>query len=236
MDAWKKREENLIDLCDVKKDASYLDCGFSDGDLTLKVSKKIKTKKIYGIDVDPNYLKMAKKKGINAFYGNLNEKLPLEDETFDVITAIEVIEHLYNTDTFLKELFRICKKNGHVIIGTENLASWHNIFALVLGFQPSTGPWISDFYSIGFHPLHHKHLEIVRKKKRLSLVDKHVNEVDKHINVMTRDALRKLCVAHGFTIENEKALGFYPFTGFIADALAKLDKQHALTIILKLRK
>ena len=235
MDTWGKRERNVLDLCDVKRNASYLDCGFSDGNLTLKVSGKIETKKIYGIDVDPNYLRMAKKKGINALYGNLNEKLPFKNETFDVITAIEVIEHLHNTDMFVKELFRICKKGGHVIIGTENLASWHNIFALILGFQPSTGPWISDFYSIGFYPLRQKHIEILKKKKQLSLVDKHASE-DKHINVMTRDALRKLCVAYGFTIEGEKTSGFYPFSGFISDALAKLDKRHALTVVLKLRK
>lgn len=47
-----------------------------------------------------------------------------------------VIEHLFDTDNFVSESFRILKPGGYTIVSTVNLASWHNIFALILGYQP----------------------------------------------------------------------------------------------------
>lgn len=226
--AKEKRSSNLKTLCELNKDALYLDCGCSDGKLTMSLAKKIKTKKIFGIDVDQKAIKLSKKKGIEVISGDLNRTMPFKEETFDVITAVEVIEHLYDTDTFIKELYRVCKKGGYVLIATENLASWHNIFALMLGMQPSTGPNISNYYPVGFHPLYKKHLENAPKSD--------VWNSDKHINVITRDALRKLCHAYGFKIEEEKSSGFYPFSGRISDLFANIDKNHALTVLLKLRK
>ena len=139
-----------------------------------------------------------------------------------------MIEHLYNSDVFVSEIYRILKKGGYAIIGTENLASWHNIFALIFGLQPSTGPHISDIYPIGFHPLCYKQTKGIEKGKKWN--------TDKHINVGTRKALIKLFTYHGFEIEKEKPSGFYPFPGKLSDFFARIDSSHALTILIKLRK
>lgn len=224
----QRREKNLIDLLEKNEQAVYLDCGIGNGVLTLEAAREIGTKNIFGIDRDLQYIKVARKREIEAVKGDLNESIPFQDNTFDVITAIEVIEHLHNTDHFLSELYRVLKKEGYAIIGTENLASWHNIFSLILGLQPSTGPHISDYYSIGFHPLEEKHTPSLKKGEKWNK--------DKHINVVTRNALIKLIKLHGFEILDEKPSGFYPFGGNFADALASFDKIHALTILLKIQK
>lgn len=228
VDAKEKRTANLKAFCEENKNAVYLDCGCNDGKLTLVLAKKIGTKTIFGLDRDAHAMNIARKEGVKVNSVDLNKKMPFKDEAFDVITNIEVIEHLYDTDMFIKELYRVCKKGGYILMATENLASWHNIFALILGMQPSTGPHVSSYYPIGFHPLKERHLEEAGNSE--------VWNSDKHINVVTRDALRKLCIAHGFKIEDEKSSGFYPFSGFISQFLAGLDKNHALTILLKLRK
>lgn len=55
---------------------------------------------------------------------------------FDLVHANQVIEHLYETDLFIKEIYRILKKGGYAIISTPNLAGLHNIVSLILGKQP----------------------------------------------------------------------------------------------------
>lgn len=227
-EAGEKRKRNILALVEKNQNAYYLDCGSATGELTKKIAGAIDTKHIFGVDRDPTYIEKAGKKGVKVEKGDLNEQIPFKDETFDVITAIEVIEHLYNTDVFLQEIYRVLKKGGYAIIGTENLASWHNVFALVLGHQPSTGPHVSSLYPIGFHPLYQRHIA-GRSSEEIILVDK-------HINVVTRNALRRLVISHGFLLENEKPSGFYPFSGFLSDIFAKLDSNHAVTILLKIRK
>jgi SAM-dependent methyltransferase len=47
--------------------------------------------------------------------------LPYDDNTFDVAISLEVIEHLENQFLFARELFRIVKPGGVVIISTPNV-------------------------------------------------------------------------------------------------------------------
>ena len=54
---------------------------------------------------------------------------------FDVVTSNQVIEHLHNTDRFVSEAFRTLRPGGLLCVSTENLASWHNIASLLLGWQ-----------------------------------------------------------------------------------------------------
>lgn len=42
--------------------------------------------------------------------------LPFKDNSFDIITCLDVMEHLEDDSTLLAEIYRICKKMGMVII------------------------------------------------------------------------------------------------------------------------
>ncbi len=54
---------------------------------------------------------------------NLNEVIPLENNQFDCSVAIEVIEHLENQFHFIKEMMRVTKIGGIIIITTPNITS-----------------------------------------------------------------------------------------------------------------
>ena len=43
------------------------------------------------------------------------ESLPIQDETVDFMIATEVIEHLEDSDSTARELFRVCTKGGRVV-------------------------------------------------------------------------------------------------------------------------
>ncbi len=57
----------------------------------------------------------CKQKGLIAQKG-LAEKLPFADETFDMTTALDVVEHLDDDVTGLKEMFRVTKSGGYSLI------------------------------------------------------------------------------------------------------------------------
>jgi ubiquinone/menaquinone biosynthesis C-methylase UbiE len=44
--------------------------------------------------------------------------LPFKDESFDIVTAFEVIEHLYDPQKALGEIRRILKMDGIALIST----------------------------------------------------------------------------------------------------------------------
>ncbi|MCL0057490.1 class I SAM-dependent methyltransferase, partial [Dehalococcoidales bacterium] len=112
----------VLNLCEKNPDTRLLDVGCGDGEITMKVAERIGTKMIWGIDIVEDSLTKAKAKGIQVVAADLNQPLPLESESFDIVHAANIIEHLSKTDIFLKEVYRVLKPGGYFIISTCNLA------------------------------------------------------------------------------------------------------------------
>lgn len=58
--------------------------------------------------------------------------LPLGDRSADVVAAVEVIEHLENPRAFFRELARIVKPGGWVVVTTPNQLSLLSLLTLVV--------------------------------------------------------------------------------------------------------
>jgi len=115
----------------------YLDVGCGDGSLTLEIAKLVKAREIYGVDISDKALKVAQRRGIIAVKADLNsDMLPFPNNYFDLVTAIEVIEHLVNTDNLLQNVWRVLKPGGLFILSTPNMCSWLNRVLLMLGYLP----------------------------------------------------------------------------------------------------
>lgn len=56
------------------------------------------------------------------------EKLPYEDNTFDVVFHKSLIEHLYSPENLMKETYRVLKRGGLVIILTPDWVSQMKVF------------------------------------------------------------------------------------------------------------
>ncbi len=63
---------------------------------------------------------------------DLNQPLPLPSGAFDVIVSSEVIEHLENPRAMFRDLFRVLRPGGLLILTTPNQASLRSLLALVL--------------------------------------------------------------------------------------------------------
>lgn len=63
---------------------------------------------------------------------DLNEKTDIPDDSFDVIVACEIIEHLENPRAVAREWFRLLRPGGRILLSTPNSESWRSILALIL--------------------------------------------------------------------------------------------------------
>lgn len=114
-----------------------LDIGCGDGRFCLMLKKRLRTQDVVGIDIPEEAIRSASEKGVSAYRLNVgDEKLPFTDGFFDGVFCGEVIEHVYDTDQLLDEIFRVLSKKGKCILTTPNLASWYNRIFLLLGYQP----------------------------------------------------------------------------------------------------
>jgi SAM-dependent methyltransferase len=68
-----------------------------------------------GVDVSDDALEFCKLKGLKAHKG-LAESLPFADESFDLVTALDVVEHLDDDISGLKEMNRVMKGDGKTLI------------------------------------------------------------------------------------------------------------------------
>ena len=68
-----------------------------------------------GVDVSDDALEFCRRKGLEVQKG-LAESLPYADETFDITTALDVVEHLDDDIAGLKEMHRVTKTGGRSLI------------------------------------------------------------------------------------------------------------------------
>lgn len=62
--------------------------------------------------------------------GDLNDRLPIADGSFDLVCAIEVIEHLENPRAMLREIFRLLNPGGTAVLTTPNTGSYRSIITM----------------------------------------------------------------------------------------------------------
>jgi len=184
----------------------------------------ISTAKVFSVDIGDEFVAQSSAKGISVLKGDLNEKLPFEDNKFDVITASHVIEHLNDTDGFVKEMFRVLKKSGYVVVTTPNLASVPGIICLLAGKQPFYAHVSDEEAKLGMWRL--PRAKGQPRPPRVPL----------HRRVFTLAALRELLEFYGFRVEKSIGTGFYPLPASLMRLVTAVDKWHANTITIKARK
>lgn len=68
-----------------------------------------------GVDVSHDALAFCRERGLKNVRHGEAEKLPYEDETFDLVTALDVVEHLDDDLAGLREMQRVLKPGGRAL-------------------------------------------------------------------------------------------------------------------------
>ena len=218
----RRNKERILELCPPLRDARLLDLGCNDGAFTVELAAQVGAAESHGIEFVEPLAELASGRGVHVVSSNLNERFPYDDESFDVVHSNQVIEHLEKTDAFAKEIHRVLKPSGYAVISTNNLASWHNIFSLVLGMQPM--------------PCHVSDEVIVGNRFDPRRGEEHPEKGFTHLRVFSYRALADLLELHGFAIDELVTSGYYPFQPRIADVLCRIDRRHGAFLIARARR
>ena len=122
----------------------------------------------------------------------------------------------------LVERFMEAMPDGAAVIGTNNLASWHNIISLLFGWQPPPSH-VSDQIIVG-NPVNPQngwdHEDLGRT----------------HLRLFTTRALRELAAYHRLETVSWRTVGFYPLPPRLGSLVAKLDRQHGAFSLVVLKR
>jgi methionine biosynthesis protein MetW len=196
---------------------TVLDVGTYDGDFTARMSERLGAETIIGLELMSQHANEARARGITVVEGDVAEGLPFPDDSFDVVTANQVIEHVRSTDRFLGELRRVLKPDGVACVSTNNMASWHNVVSLVLGFQPP--------------PQHVSDEIIVGNPISPGQGMPHEDFGQAHLRLFTARSLRELARHHGLEVIRVRGAGYYPLPPPLARAAAAVDRRHAAFLV-----
>lgn len=203
------------------KSQTFLDIGSGDGTEALRLAQQIGAQTIICLDHDEKVLALAKKRGAKIIIADLNSPLDIASNSVDAINCNQTIEHVAKTDLLVKEIFRILKPGGRACLCTPNLASWHNIGALLFGWQPFSSQ-VSDEKFLG-NPMHPN-------------AGEPIVEAQAHLRLFTLRSLVELCSYHRLKVVRAFGAGFYPFPLSIAQILARVDRWHSAYLVVDVTK
>lgn len=123
-----------------------LDVGCGDGIVGEFIQQKTGIRPA-GMDISEEAVAKAKAKGIDAKIASSEEKFPFNDNTFDKVFWGDNIEHLFDPTTTIKEIRRVLKKDGRLILSCPNMGYLrYRLYYFLNGSLPDTewtglNPW-----------------------------------------------------------------------------------------------
>jgi len=133
----------------------------------------------------------------NFFAGDTN-KLPFQNESFESITFLEVIEHVKNPSRCLNEIWRVLKPNGLIEVSTPNPTNWRILLRLFL--HKKCKPWREHISCWGLAELTNLlrtvGFEVV---KHDYIVDSERNKFEKWTHRYIEAFMHKISLCHALT-------------------------------------
>jgi len=137
LEDFKSYERNLVLDRFVKKGEKVLDLGAGEG--AVSEFFQLSGCDVVAFDISNEALKKAKQRGIKTVQGDVEGKLPFKREEFDMVFWGDNVEHLFLPEKTLKEINRILKPDGRLILSTPNIGYFrYRFYFLVKGMLPQT--------------------------------------------------------------------------------------------------
>jgi len=90
-----------------------LDVGCGAGNMIHHLSRYGQVK---GLEIDPRPVKKARERGYDVEQFDATRPMPYADQSFDAVSALDVIEHNQDDLAILADSYRILKPGGHMVI------------------------------------------------------------------------------------------------------------------------
>ena len=123
---FSKLEKTLFAVKQPRADSvpSILDIGCATG--ALLAALRDKGWRVTGVEISPSAIYAKNERKLDVRNIPLEENI-FPDNSFDVILASHLIEHLNEPKTFLEETYRILKNNGSIFITTPDISGFQSL-------------------------------------------------------------------------------------------------------------
>lgn len=213
-DTEEANRQSILEAIRDRPGGALLDIGIHTGEFTARIIDQLKPKWAAGVEVIPEYVRLARERGIDARVADVENGLPFDSASFDVVIANQVVEHVRHTDLFMSEIRRVLTPGGIACVSTNNLASWHNVASLFVGFQPM--------------PMHVSDEVIIGNPLTPDRGATHADSAQAHLRLFTRRALVELAQRHGLEPQRVWGVGYYPLAPRLARLACRVDRAHAV--------
>ena len=178
--ALDRRLSAIADEVVARAPARTLDLGCGEGVLLRALAARLpEDSTLVGMDV----VRPPDGAQWHAVTGDIAGRLPFVDDSFDVVIAGEVIEHVPHPDLMLSEIRRVLAPSGRLVLSTPNIVGWANRILVPLGIQPLFTETSSEVH-------------LGRRWRVLG----QGNQVQGHLKVFSHRALREILARTGFAI------------------------------------
>jgi len=142
-----------------------LDLGCADCAFLTGLQKSFPNVSLTGADNSSLVEKKCLSLSLEFKQANFEKELPFSNNSFDLISCQQVIEHLQDPEFFVTEISRILKSNSFLLISTPNLLSLPNRLRMLFGKYP--------FFQAPFakHPFGF-HLRLFSLQKLIQLLER----------------------------------------------------------------
>lgn len=117
------------------RDGKFLELGCGNGKLLVQLSQRklYDAENIYGIEQSHVAIEPLRPVLPNVRVGNIQERLPYDDGMFDVVVMTEVIEHLLYPWEVVREIRRVLRPGGTLLLSFPNFLNLPWLLIRVLG-------------------------------------------------------------------------------------------------------
>jgi SAM-dependent methyltransferase len=132
-------EEKLLSEC-VPEGSQVLDFGCGDGSHIGTYLHSIQ-RDYTGVDISLAAVDICRARGLRASQYIPDNPLPFESESFDVVAAFEVLEHLFEPQKSVDEIRRVLRTGGKFIGSVPNAVHFGSRLLMAIGcFNPAGSP------------------------------------------------------------------------------------------------
>jgi len=110
-------EQHLRLLNSLVFDGKALEVGVGSGHLLSRLEE---ARLAIGLDVSHQMLLIARRRGQACIRANAAAPLPFPDETFDLVYSFKVLSHVPYIESVIRELVRVTKPGGHLVLEFYN--------------------------------------------------------------------------------------------------------------------
>jgi SAM-dependent methyltransferase len=114
----------LDDLLPAEAPASVLEVGMGEGEVCARIRARYPDARVIGIDLPDDELAGSWQcRGLHGAFADIS-RLPFDDDSFDLVLAIEVLEHVPEPAAALAELGRVARRPADLVLSVPREPIW----------------------------------------------------------------------------------------------------------------